>query len=365
MSVSKDIRTNLITNGILHVISNLEVEFPLLVDGIPPREKIEDYVRAVFSEEELLRQGVLIAPQVYVKKEISINEPEGVFVGYAVLLQVEGVGINPEAAVLSSRFITDDQRVATLDEMFQEMFADEISLMADSSYERRPDRERGIFFKLGVDGEFIGHDSWVNIPIEDLRRDADGTAQFLSSLATVEETELEADLARRVQYFDQIINENNNSLLVAGVLEQVAAAEQAHMRARQKLMEAQREFRRAERYGKMAAAAQWAGFGLEIAGVLRADVLRERASQKLDDALSDIKDKSDKLDAAAKQFNEATRSLNSALSGTLQGMTTMDDLSEAFFQSSLREAFFMFGIGFTDEVGNDYFFYRDTEFSKP
>lgn len=347
-----------IGKGISWTLKLTDPDTPLVVFDEPTEEQIERFVRQIFSDDELLREGVLISPLVYAKTGLA-----GKVVGYSVLLSVEGVGATPEAAVLSSRFVTGDEKISSLENVLQDTFGSKIDIIQDTSYERRRERERGIFFKVDQDGELIARGDYIDIPIQDLRDSADRQAEFLGALATEKEKNLTSDLSRRVRYYDELIRLNADNLIISGAMERISRAEKLHREAREHLNNAQREFRKAASYGRMAAAAQWIGFGLQAAGVLNSSFVKAQAQKELKGALEGMAGKLEGLEASVSDYNKKLGLLNAAINSSLNGAAALPNIPQEALDTFHVDMFSVFGLRVMDLEGNKFEFLYEEQFS--
>lgn len=338
------------------VSDNFDIETPLYVRNRPSDAQIEKFVMQIFRSKDLLREGVLIAPMVYARKNKL-----GQIVGDAVLLRVEGVGSSPTKAMLSSRFLTPTDQVKALDQVFHEHFASEIEILTDRNYERVPDRERGIFLKLKPNGEFSRRSDYRNIRVEELRRDADRIASFMNGLASVEEKALADDLARRIVYYDQVIDAIEDRLIAQGVMEHIARAQRLHDESRQLLIEAQKNFDKAARWGNAVAITQWIGMGLQAASIVRTEFVQSQAKAEMASAFSRLEAGQQALGQRFDAYNERLNNLNSLMQQHATQMSPLGEMMNSLQGVDVFRFYYGFGIeGFrSDGTGIDVRYFED------
>lgn len=330
---------NFLSESIELISNNIDTTSPLYVRNLPSDDQIQNFVQTIFKDDELFREGVLIAPMVFAKKNA-----QGIFIGHSVLLRVEGVGSSPEGAVLSSRFLSSDARVVALDDIFQDHFSSELEFMKDENYERVRDRERGIFLKLNAKGTFIGRSDYREIEVEKLRVDADRQAAFLDGLASAEEQEMSADLARRVRYYDEVIKAISDRLVVSGVMEHVARAQRLHEEARQLLVSAQKDLDTAARWGRAVAITQWIGIGLQAASIIRSEFVQAEAKAEMAEAFTRIEGAQDLANQRLDQYNSRLNDLNIQLETYADRVTPLEAFSTAIQHPGVARYYLGYGI---------------------
>lgn len=331
------------------VSDNVDLTEPLYVANVPSDAQIQQFVETAFTNDDLLREGVLVAPMVFARKNLL-----GSIVGHAVLLRVEGVGASPDSAVLSSRFMSRDDKVVALDDVFQEHFKDEIEILSDSSYERMPNRERGIFLKLNSNGKFSGRKDYRDIPVQVLREKADRQAQFLNGLASVKEKELTRELGNRVSYYDKVIEAVSERLVVDGIMEEVSRAQRLHDESRKLLIAAQKEFETASRWGRAVAITQWIGMGLQAASILRAEYVQKEAKKQMSEAFGRIESSIKAVDAKVEGYNKSLAELNAKIGEVADQVRPFGALGQVINNGEVYRYYLEFGIEGIQQNGTQF-----------